>query len=676
MADLTGIFPGGFDPSKQTPPPAPDAPPDIAFGEELLASGFRLIGPVVGDGTIRRIPMSDDKRGNKSGWYCLHMDHPAVGIAGNWRTGEELRWYAGGDRRDLSASERAAIDRRIAEAKATREREERTRQEAAAEISRCRVEESEPARADHPHLVQKKIPPCGARQQGENLLLAFRDSTGKITTCQTISPDGQKRFQLGGKKKGSWFQIGGEITGHVDIVEGFSTGATVHMATGGPIAVAGDAGNLKSVALAIRKKYPGAAIRFCADNDHRTEGNPGLRYAQEAAEAVGGLVAVPDVALLGEKETDFNDLMALHGIEAVREALETSEMKEPAGRFKLVPIGDLLKEPAPTKWAIHGWLPAESLAMLVGDPAAGKSFLALDWAARVATGTSTKNNRKSTVGPVIYLAGEGHHGIRRRLLAWSIHHDVDLGAAPLFVSEAGTALNDPMALTEVQAAIGRVVTTHGDPALIVVDTLHRSLVGDENSAKDIGDFVKACDNLKFRYKSTILVVHHSGHGDKTRGRGSSSLRGAVDVDLLLTTAPDGTRVLGCAKMKDGPIPDRQGFTIRTVPLPWLDEDGEPESSAVIVKTAMPGSAKERLSPSLELGLTTLREGLGEAGTVPLDVWRDIFYRDHPGDSLEAKRKAFLRVRKGLIHKGLITVKDDIYRLVPQRDRAGHSVAPK
>jgi len=62
-----------------------------------------------------------------------------------------------------------------------------------------------------------------------------------------------------------------------------------------------------SVGKLIRQNLPGAKIIFCADNDEKTAGNPGLTKANEAAAAVKGFVAVPPVS------GDFNDYAAMLG---------------------------------------------------------------------------------------------------------------------------------------------------------------------------------------------------------------------------------------------------------------------------------------------------------------------------------------------------------------------------
>ena len=85
----------------------------------------------------------------------------------------------------------------------------------------------------------------------------------------------------------------GRPNGRILIAEGFATGATLHEITGHAVACAFSAGNLKPVAEALKRKYPDTVLVICADDDHATDGNPGISKATEAAQAVEGLLAVP-----------------------------------------------------------------------------------------------------------------------------------------------------------------------------------------------------------------------------------------------------------------------------------------------------------------------------------------------------------------------------------------------
>ena len=70
----------------------------------------------------------------------------------------------------------------------------------------------------------------------------------------------------------------------------------------------------------------------------------------------------------------------------------------------------------PIQFLVDDLLPEGSLSMLFGDPGCGKSFIAIDIAMCVATGTSF-HGKPVTKGAVIYIVGEGYRGLTQR--AWA-----------------------------------------------------------------------------------------------------------------------------------------------------------------------------------------------------------------------------------------------------------------
>ena len=135
----------------------------------------------------------------------------------------------------------------------------------------------------------------------------------------------EKRFLPGGRKSGLWHLIG-SATGAdlVLICEGYATGASLHEATGRPVAVAFDAGNLAKVAQALQALHPAARLLIAGDDDRATEAktgaNPGRVKATAAARAVAGLAVFPEG--LPEGASDFNDLAQHAGASAVGELIE------------------------------------------------------------------------------------------------------------------------------------------------------------------------------------------------------------------------------------------------------------------------------------------------------------------------------------------------------------------
>jgi len=189
-----------------------------------------------------------------------------------------------------------------------------------------------PAVIEHRYLKRKGIQPHGSKVFRGSLVIGGMDCNGalmipmklhgKIISLQFISSKGEKRFLPNGEKGG--YLIGKIEAGKpVCIAEGFATGASIHEATNHAVIVAFDAGNLRKLAEALREKNPGAVIMLCADDD---ESGAGQRKATEAAQAVGGLIAVPefDEPRLGGCK-DFNDMATLYGLDTVKHAIEVAK---------------------------------------------------------------------------------------------------------------------------------------------------------------------------------------------------------------------------------------------------------------------------------------------------------------------------------------------------------------
>ncbi|MEO1443657.1 MAG: AAA family ATPase [Chloroflexota bacterium] len=158
--------------------------------------------------------------------------------------------------------------------------------------------------------------------------------------------------------------------------------------------------------------------------------------------------------------------------------------------------------------------------VLIGESGVGKSFIALDIAGRIATKAA-----------VVYIAGEGLAGYAARWYAWKDYHHITDTTYLFFYKKALQVLDK----VELETFIA-LIATH-EPSLVIIDTLARSAVGvDENSAKEMGEFISACDHIRNSLNVAVLVVHHTGKNGDIRG--SSSLYGAAD-SLMLARHDDG-----------------------------------------------------------------------------------------------------------------------------------------
>ncbi len=185
----------------------------------------------------------------------------------SFKTGDKGSWHSGKGIKTLSADERKANEERVRAANAARQAAIEIRHSAAAIEAKYLWDSCKPA-VTHPYLTRKQIEPNGARISGDDLIIQLI-SDGKIWSYQKIGPDGEKIYQTGGRKKGSYFPLTSaqEPKDIIIICEGYSTGCSIRQATRLPVVCAMDASNLKPVALEMRRKYPNSKICLACDND-------------------------------------------------------------------------------------------------------------------------------------------------------------------------------------------------------------------------------------------------------------------------------------------------------------------------------------------------------------------------------------------------------------------------
>lgn len=446
---------------------------------------------------------------------------------------------------------------------------------------------------------------------------------------------------------------------------------------------------------------PSAAVAEGGRNDHLFRLASGLRGKGLSEAAI-------EAALLAENRARCSPPLPDSEVRKIAssttrypegEAWKPSPGGASPGGFAFVPVRDLLAQPAPVDWLIRDIIEAGSLCQLFGASTAGKSFVALDWCGSVATGRDWAG-KATKAGTVFYIAGEGHKGLGRRMRAWELHHGTALADAPLFFSTAPAALMDAGNAAAVAGAVEALASTHGAPALIVVDTLARNLGnGEENSNADLGVFINNIDvMLRRKFGCAVLIVHHTGWQETQRSRGGSALRAAMDHEFRLDCFEGGRRELHVTKNKEGEVPQPMPFELHQVPLDgWVDDDGEVMTSAVLVpaegaagetpakKGKLTGANKialEALMLSLERDgrppdtATTKEFGLlAPRAVVHEAIWRQRAYDSGISDGSDdsARRKAFGRARKSLIDMGVIaTWKDQYWRVgytpVTYRDR--------
>ena len=275
-------------------------------------------------------------------------------------------------------------------------------------------------------------------------------------------------------------------------------------------------------------------------------------------------------------------------------AAEALSIKPPPSDYHLEQASGWLSQPAAPRWLVRNWLPDSGLAMLFGPSGAGKTFAALSMAASIASGKPWHGHRVAQ-GAVIYLAGEGHYGLRMRVAAYAQQHGPE-GLENLYISNRGIDLDAPQAAAEVIRAIKEPAPDR--VALVVIDTLATHFGGEENSARDTRQLLSAAQVIGRAYGCVVCLIHHTGLGPADRARGSSSLKAAMDWQMLLASGDEGI-TLSCTKAKDSEPPQPLACRLQRVALSgWQDEDGEGVSGAVfeVIGHAAPKTKTKKDKP--------------------------------------------------------------------------------
>jgi hypothetical protein len=208
----------------------------------------------------------------------------------------------------------------------------------------------------------------------------------------------------------------------------------------------------------------------------------------------------------------------------------------------------------------------------------------------VATGKPF-HGRAVEQGLVVYLIGEGKGGLDARLQALA-HARGGLGDLSLlhFVKDS-VSLSDEAGIAHIAERIQVIEQKTGHKlAMLVVDTFFRYSTGDENDATSLREFMRGL--AKLAPKSTRVVVHHTGHGDATRGRGTSAWGQVVDTEFIASSKKDKetgvvTITIANTKQKDGETAGPQHYKLVTGIPTKLTRVGAPLTSVALEPTTAP-----------------------------------------------------------------------------------------
>jgi len=298
----------------------------------------------------------------------------------------------------------------------------------------------------------------------------------------------------------------------------------------------------------------------------------------------------------------------------------------------LLSVPEIVERSQKQSWLVKYVIP-EGLGVLFGQSGTFKSFIALDLALHICYGMEWLG-QKTVKAEVCYVSAEGGGGIARRIQAWHEARGMDWRNCPLKV------VIDHIDPDTDYVRLRREIENLGGARLIILDTFSQLFGADENSAEAVSEFMRMLSRTLLKpLKATILLVHHVGHSDGDRPRGSSALTANVDfLFAVYRTKGERIAVLENVKQKDSDLWPPVNFHCSKVEL-GSDSDGDALSSLSAAHITDPAElvAAVQAAPT---GHKALVLSIAEL-SLPVKEARSRFYDDHGGDS-EAKRKAWNR----------------------------------
>ena len=340
-----------------------------------------------------------------------------------------------------------------------------------------------------------------------------------------------------------------------------------------------------------------------------------------------------DAALQSVNEIDGNPPLPEEEVRGIARSISRYEVnpRRPSGisgvverspdRFRLLTIEQLSQLP-PAEWLVQDIVEQNRLGIVHGPSETCKSFLTLDLGLCVAAGCDW-HGRAVKSGPVVFVAAEGGSGIRKRVNTWKQEHGIDE------IPNARFLLEDVQLLSsgDVEGLLRRIQAVFPNPVLIILDTFAACFVGgEENSAKDTGLAIAAARHLVIMTGATVLLVHHSGRQETNRERGSSALKGNVDV--MLSVSRDGNTIT----VKNTKQKDHEGFEPFHLELKQValhGGDADPSETSCVLTACQP---PDGVSPPVDINDSERRalevlETFGDDGATPKN-WRQAIETAH------------------------------------------------
>ena len=193
----------------------------------------------------------------------------------------------------------------------------------------------------------------------------------------------------------------------------------------------------------------------------------------------------------------------------------------------VVRVGEIASEESAQRWLVEGLWGASSVGVIGGAPKCAKTWLGLDMALSVATGTACLGKYAvPEPGPVlVYLAEDALLVVRQRVAGMARHRGLDLARVAIHVITA------PVLRLDRDRDRARLLETAKRlrPRLLVLDPLVRLHGIDENHAGEVAELLAYFRSLQRQLDLSVLLVHHTRKNASGGVAAGQGLRGSSDI---------------------------------------------------------------------------------------------------------------------------------------------------
>lgn len=333
--------------------------------------------------------------------------------------------------------------------------------------------------------------------------------------------------------------------------------------------------------------------------------------------------------------------------------LEADETLAVSGSHALARrICDVLSTPTTPSWLLEDVVERGIIGILAGPRGSYKSFIALDWAMRIAT--------RKDAEPVYVVSAEGGD-FDRRAAAWLKHFDSkrDPATVPLYVVERRIDLSSKDGIESIRRDC---VTLSVRPSLFVLDTFSKLSGGlDENDNSAVKQFIGRLDNGLKRadtgFGATVLIIAHTGHSNAGRARGASALAADTDAEYIVSRDQGGDTVsLSRERFKSSPELAPLCYKPEIISLDRSDPLGKPVSSLIMAYSAPSTTrttGKQRPQGALQLLVYDVLKVMSFGASVNyLDLVEGCLLKLPKPAGRDTRKSTIERALTGLISKGL------------------------